>query len=255
MCFVKAMYYFFGEYLESGERVNLVCRRHILVMSGDFFKTFLVGFAFPVALFYFFPVMFWPMFLWMILGVLRVFYDIYDWYYRVWLITDRAIIDVRSPGLFDVSTTRIEYHMVEGVSYTVSGFFRTVFNYGDIILEKVGSGTSMTLEGASNPRRIERFILKYQEGYMEHHNYNSHETLKNLLTGMIYEHKKRGGGAEVKAGGESDQAMKDLSDAISVLEGQEHGGGQKSDQKGDERRGNGGLPRKIRIKRVIRRPS
>lgn len=203
---MKMTYYFFGEYLEKGEKVHAVIHRHIAVMTPIFFKIFIVGFIFPIGIMYFFPVLFWLMIAWMILGVLRIFYDLYDWYYYVWLITDRGVLDIRSPGLFEVSTARVEYHMIEGVSYTIAGFWRTVLGYGDVTIQKVGSGSVMTMEGANNPKRIERFVLKYQEEYMAHHNYNSHDALKSLLSNMLYEHMKKVGPADPLVAELSDSA-------------------------------------------------
>lgn len=190
---MKTAYYFFGEYLEKGEKIHAVVHRNLAVMTPIFLKIFIIGFLFPIALIFFFPNLFSMMLGWMVLAVMRFFYDLYDWYYYVWLITDRAVIDIRSPSLFEVSTTRIEYHMVEGVSYTISGFWRTVLAYGDVTLEKVGGNSTMMMQGGNNPKRIERQILKYQEEYMNHHNYNSHDALKSLLSGMLYEHMKKNG--------------------------------------------------------------
>lgn len=192
-CRMKLANYFFGEYLEKGEKVHAVVHRHIAVMTPILFKILIIGFIFPIGIMFFFPVLFWLMVAWMIMGVLRIFYDLYDWYYYVWLITDRGVLDIRSPGLFEVSTARVEYHMVEGVSYTIAGFWRTVLGFGDVTIQKVGSGSVMTMEGANNPKRIERLVLKYQEEYMEHHNYSSHDTLKSLLSNMLYEHIKKVG--------------------------------------------------------------
>ncbi len=190
---MKSAYFFFGEYLEKDEKVHAVIHRSLAVMTPTFLKILIIGFLFPVVLVFFFPNLFWAMIGWMVLAVMRVFYDLYDWYYYVWLITDRAVVDIRSPSLFEVSTTRIEYHMVEGVSYTISGFWRTVLAYGDVTLEKVGGNSTMKMYGAQNPKRIERLILKYQEHYMQNHNYNSHDALKSLLSGMLYEHMKKMG--------------------------------------------------------------
>ncbi|MBP7898751.1 MAG: PH domain-containing protein [Candidatus Gracilibacteria bacterium] len=199
---MKTAYYFFGEYLEKGEKIHSVVHRNLAIMFPVFLKIFIIGFCFPIILLFFFPTLFWATIAWMVMAVMRIFYDLYDWYYYVWLITDRAVIDIRSPSLFEVSTTRIEYHMVEGVSYTIAGFWRTVLGYGDVTLEKVGGNSTMKMDGGNNPKRIERQILKYQEEYMEHHNFNSHDSLKSLLSGMLYEHMKKTGHLPDKDGAE-----------------------------------------------------
>lgn len=190
---MKTAYYFFGEYLEAGEKIHAVVHRHIGTLAPQFIRFLIAGVFLPIVGIFLFPQLFWFGILWVIIGILYVIYHLYDWYYYVWMITDRAVVSVQSPGLFDVSTTRIEYHMVEGVSYTISGFWRTVLNFGDITLEKVGSGAALILSGGTNPKRVERLILKYQEEFMEHHNYSSHEALKSLLSSMLYEHVKKAG--------------------------------------------------------------
>lgn len=185
--------YFFNGYLEKDEKIMFVAHRHILIVKIETSKISLVGFIVPAVIWFLMPMLKIFMLMWMFIGLIKLLYELYGWYYDVWLITDRGVIDVKSSSLFDVSTTRVEYHMIEGVSYTISGFLKTIFNFGDLILEKIGSGTSVKLEDAADPKKVEGKILKYQEEYMGKKSYRDHKTLKHLLGDMIHSHVKEHG--------------------------------------------------------------
>lgn len=178
--------YFFGEYLEKGEKIHVVAHISTFTVWKDLFRVAALGFIIPGILFLFFPQILIFVLIWMAIGFFRLAYEFYGWYYDVLLITSTSVLSIKSETLFDVTTNRVEYHMIEGVSYTIKGFWQTIFNFGDIKVEKVGAaGTPIFLKNASNPARIERRILKYQNEYVEKRNFQDHKTLKELLAGML----------------------------------------------------------------------
>lgn len=190
---MKLARYFFDEYLEKKESLQYAVHQNIIVILGDIFRILILGFLLPGGLWLLFSELFIPAIIWMIFGFGKLLYTLYTWYYDVWLITDRGVIDIKSKSIFDIATTRIEYHMIEGISYTISGFWHTVLNYGDLMLEKVGSGTPVTLKNAMNPPGAEAMILKCQEKYMDGRVTRDHKTLRELLAGMVREHVKEHG--------------------------------------------------------------
>lgn len=189
---MKLAHYFFGEYLEKSEKIHAVAHISMFPIWKDLVRIAALGFVIPGVLFLFFPQILIPILIWMGIGVFRLIYELYGWYYDVLLITSTSVLSIKSETLFDVTTNRVEYHMIEGVSYTIKGFWQTIFNFGDIKVEKVGAaGTPLFLKNASNPARIERRILKYQEEYLTHRNFQDHRTLKELLSGMLRQHAKQ----------------------------------------------------------------
>lgn len=184
--------YFFGEYLEKGEKIHAIAHISIVPIWKDLFRVAALGFVIPGILFLFFPSILIPILIWMLIGFFRIIYELYGWYYDVLLITNSGVLSVKSETIFDVTTNRVEYHMIEGVSYIIKGFWPTIFNFGDIKVEKVGSaGTPIALKNVSNPAKIERLILKYQEQHMTHRNFQDHKTLKDLLAGMLRQQAKQ----------------------------------------------------------------
>lgn len=190
---MKLAEYFFSDYLEKKEKIQHIVHQDFIVIVPELIRTGIFGFGIPFAIWFFFPQLWIVSLIWAFFGLGRFLMNLYVWYYDVWLVTDRAVLDIKSSNIFDVSTTRIEYHMIEGISYTISGFWHTVLNYGDLMLEKVGSGTPVTLKNASNPAKAESTILKCQEYYMDAQVAQDHKTLRNLLSGMVREHVKQHG--------------------------------------------------------------
>lgn len=179
----------FASYLDDGETIQEVAHRHILVFKIAAAKASFFGIMLPLFLWYVFPQV-PPLFpvLWLIFGVGSLGYHFIDWYFDVWLLTNMGVIDIERNGLFDVNSTRIDYHMIEGISYQISGIIRTIFSYGDITIDKLGNKTSVILRDAASPKKLERTVLKFQDKYVRTRSVRDHHTLKDMLSEMIAYH-------------------------------------------------------------------
>ena len=120
----KKSFYFFKRYLDDGERILDVVHRHILVYKIEAAKTSFFGITIPVILYLFFPQAVIIFVIWIAIGLMGLLYHFVDWYFDVWLLTNFGVIDIERDGFFTVTSTRIDYHMMEGVSYTISGFWK-----------------------------------------------------------------------------------------------------------------------------------
>lgn len=181
-------FYFFRGYLDEGEHILEVAHRHVLVLKVDSAKASFFGLLIPGFLYWLFPqaIFFWV--IWAIIGFGGLFYHFIDWYFDAWILTDMGIVDVERNGLFDFTSTRVDYHMIEGISYNINGVVRTLFNYGDIVVDKLGTRTSVMLKDAANPKKLERQVMKYQEKYVNSKSIRDHHALKDMLSEMIAYH-------------------------------------------------------------------
>lgn len=184
--------YFFRRYLDDGERILYVAHKHVLVLKVSSAKAGFFGVLIPSFLYWLFPggVFFWA--IWVLVGLAAIFYHFIDWYFDAWILTNTGIIDVEREGFFDFTSTRVDYHMIEGISYTVKGVVQTIFNYGDITVDKLGAKTSVVLREAANPKKLERKVMGYQEKFVSEKSVLDHQTLKNMLSDMIAYHVKNG---------------------------------------------------------------
>lgn len=178
----------FSSFLDEGEKILHVAHRHIIIFKIDAAKPLFFGIVIPIVLYLFFPQV-WPLFLiWGIVGIFAIFYCFVDWYYDAWLLTNTGVIDVERNGLFDITATRIEYHMMEGMSYTIKGVLQTFLNFGDITIDKLGAQTFVVLKDAASPKKLERLVMKYQEKFVNERSVRDHHTLKGMLSDMIAYH-------------------------------------------------------------------
>lgn len=184
----KLSHRLFTRHLDEGERILDIAHRHVLVLKLKSAKVVFFGIAVPVFLYLLFPKLLIVFIFWVFIGVLGFIYHFIDWYFDVWLMTTHGVIDIDRNGFFDRSSTRIDYHMIEGISYTVKGVIPTIFNYGKITIDKIGSKTSVVLEDAANPRNVERIVSKYQERFVNDKSTRDHNTLKTMLSEMIAYH-------------------------------------------------------------------
>ena len=82
--------------------------------------------------------------------------------------------------------------MIEGIAYTISGFWRTLLNFGDITIDKIGAKTSVVLKDAANPKKLERKVMAFQEKYVSERSIKDHQNLKDMLANMIAYHMQNG---------------------------------------------------------------
>ncbi len=178
----------FAGHLDDGERILDIAHKHILVLKINSAKTLFFGILMPILGYYLFPQLPLVFVIWGAVGVFGLIYHFVDWFYDAWLLTNVGVIDIERNGFFDVTSTRIDYHMIEGISYNIKGIIPTLFNYGDITIDKLGAKTSVGLIDASNPRKLERLVMKYQEKYVFERSVRDHDALKNMLSEMIAYH-------------------------------------------------------------------
>jgi len=184
----RRKYLLFRGYLDDGERILHIAHRHLIIFKLEAVKPFFFGILVPLFLYFLFPQLIFVFALWAFIGFLGVLYVFLDWYYDAWLFTNVGVIDIERNGLLDITNTRIEYHMVEGIAYQIKGWLPTIFNYGDITIDKIGARTSVILKDASHPRRLERILNKFQEKYVYERSVRDHHALKDMLSDMIAYH-------------------------------------------------------------------
>ncbi|MBD3330938.1 hypothetical protein GF354_05425 [Candidatus Peregrinibacteria bacterium] len=185
---MKVKYYLFSSHLDDNEEILDVAHRHIFLLFKCSLKTFFFFVLLPILFYLFFPQAIFISLVWLGLGFLGMLYHFIDWYFDAWLITNTGVIDIERNGLFDRNSTRIEYHMIEGIAFNIKGFWQTVLNFGQITIDKIGASTTVILDDAASPKAIERKIIRYQEQFVNEKSLRDHHTLKSMLSEMIAYH-------------------------------------------------------------------
>lgn len=185
--------YIFQKHLEEGESILFVAHKHWTQFLPKFLNVTFFGFIFPW-IFYlaglkstFFVIL---AFIWIFLAFIRFVYDWINWYADVWLFTNMSLIIVEWHGIFSNTSQRLGYEDVEGLAFTIKGFWGTVMRFGDATLQ-VLSGSHVTMTNARRPKEIELELMRHQSSFLNQRDMLHGDKLKQLLSQMIAHHLRR----------------------------------------------------------------
>lgn len=180
---------FFGRLLDKGEKILRVAHVHPFIIYAQVARILFFGLLIPVGAYVLFPPLYAIWFTWMALGLVLLAYRFFQWYLDAWVITNTSVIDHEWGSPFDISTNRIEYGNIDGITNEIRGFWGTMLRFGNIQITHV-SGSPLILENVSNPRKVERFILEHQQKFMREQSFDDHAKLKDLLTKLLRDSRK-----------------------------------------------------------------
>ena len=108
-----------------------------------------------------------------------------DYYLDAWIITNHGIIDIEWFGWFHRNSARVLYSDLEGVSYEIKGIFATFMRYGTVSVEKISTGSAISLPFVSRPKRVEFLILNQMEKYMHSKNLKDTKHVQEILSAIV----------------------------------------------------------------------
>lgn len=82
-----------------------------------------------------------------------------DFYYDLHIVTDRRLIDIDQNSLFSREINELALEEVQDVTTRNSGILRTVFDFGDVVIETAGSSPKFEFNAVLHPREIASVIL------------------------------------------------------------------------------------------------
>jgi hypothetical protein len=80
----------------------------------------------------------------MLLTTFTLFF--HNYYLSLQIVTSERIIDIDQKGLFVREVNELPIDNIEDVTYKQNGFWGTVFNYGDVIVQTAGSAPAYSAE-------------------------------------------------------------------------------------------------------------
>jgi uncharacterized membrane protein YdbT with pleckstrin-like domain len=83
-----------------------------------------------------------------------------DYYYDLWIITDKRLMNIEQRGLFMRKTSELDYAKVQDVSVDIKGFLATVLNYGDVLVQTAGEQPNFLFRTIPNPLYVKKLIMQ-----------------------------------------------------------------------------------------------
>lgn len=178
--------FFFTQHLDDEEEIQMVVHKHWLLGIKSLWLPSLVFiavwsmlyFAHTKYMIYGIGVASLGIALWWIRNFM-------DYYLDAWIITNKGVIDLAWHGWFHRSSTRVLYSDIQGLEYEVKGILGTILGYGEVSLEKISTGNTMSMEYVKRPRRVEALVLQCMETYMHKKNLKDATTVQNILAEFV----------------------------------------------------------------------
>lgn len=107
---------------------------------------------------------------WLVLWTFLVFaYALYVyllWLLNVYLITDKRVVLVHYKNLFSKAVTESPFDHIGNISFKTTGFFSSLFNFGEVEIQITGLSRAIMLAQIKNPSEIKDLLwqLKAKAG-------------------------------------------------------------------------------------------
>ncbi len=88
-----------------------------------------------------------------------------DWGNDLYIVSNDRIVDIEKRPLFSSEQRReASLAMVQNVSLKIPGFWATMFDYGNVVVQTAGAG-EFTFDSVPNPRDVQREIFRRMEAF------------------------------------------------------------------------------------------
>lgn len=156
---------------EEKEKIILLLRKHWITNLSWFFLAIICFFA-PLALRVFPIIEFLPeryqlmsVIMWYLLLTAFIFEKFLTWFFNVYLVTDERLVDVDFYNLIYKQITEAKIDKIQDITFRVGGVVRSLFNYGDVLVQTAGAEPNLEFEAVPNPEKVVKVLqaLRTQE--------------------------------------------------------------------------------------------
>jgi hypothetical protein len=149
---------------DKKEQVILLLRQHPIVILPWLIFTLFLSFA-PLLLARFLSLSFLPatyrllvLVGWCFFVFAYFFEHFLRWYYNVLIVTDQRLIDVDFPSLLYREMTEANLDHVEEVSNRKGGYLRSLFDFGDVLVQTAGAIPEIEITDVPDPEKVTKII-------------------------------------------------------------------------------------------------
>lgn len=149
---------------DKEEKVVLLLRRHMITNLGWIITSMLMVFA-PIVLLMFDLLGFVPanilfvgLLFWYLITFAYVLEQFLSWFFNVYIITDERVFDVDFVHLVYREMTDANLDQIQDVTVRVGSVIRTVFDFGDILIQTAGEVPQIDFEAVPHPDRVAQVL-------------------------------------------------------------------------------------------------
>jgi hypothetical protein len=95
---------------------------------------------------------------WYLVTVAYAIEGFFSWYFNVFFITTRRVIDVDFFNLIDKRVSDAEIEKIQDVSYSTSGPIGTALNFGSVLIQTAAEITELSFERVPDPEKVAKIL-------------------------------------------------------------------------------------------------
>lgn len=173
----------------SGEQIVMIVRRHWFnifqnLISIFFMTVLLVGsYMYLPALFpalgknalnslFLFGETLFAMIIWILFYLAWI-----DYYFDVWIVTSRRIVNVEQKGLFSREVSELKLEKIQDITTEVLGVIPTFLNYGDVQIQTAAEEEKFLFRRVPEPYHIKDIIM----GLQKKHDHEAAEEFREII--------------------------------------------------------------------------
>ena len=157
--------------LQTGERVESVCRRHWFIFGvaiAELGIAIVAALALPTLIAWFVPALGSAYGPWIrgasaLLAELlwiALFFILTDYYLDAWIITNRRLVFIELHGLFNRTTASVNLEDVQDISVRTRGIVSMVLKFGDVRIQSAGTHGEFVFKEIPHPDRMKDVVMR-----------------------------------------------------------------------------------------------
>lgn len=86
-----------------------------------------------------------------------------DYYFDVWIITTRRIVNIEQKGLFIRTVSEVEFDKIQDITTEVKGIIPTFLNFGNVFVQTAAEKERFTFRQVPDPYTIKDLLMNLEE--------------------------------------------------------------------------------------------
>lgn len=157
------------EIKEDGEEIVLMLRQHIVINLKWIIVTLLLLIGLPIVIslgvLSSLPAGYAAVItlIWYLVTATYAIEGFLGWYFNVFFITTKRIIDVDFFNLIDKRVSDAEIEKIQDVSYTTKGVLGTALNYGDVMIQTAAETQEFDFNSVPSPDKVVKILNELRD--------------------------------------------------------------------------------------------
>jgi len=100
---------------------------------------------------------------WYLLTLSYIIQNFLSWYYQIQLVTDERIVDIDFYNLIYKEVSDCNIDKIQDVKYSMGGVIRTIFNFGDLMIQTASEVPNFKFEAIPDPNKVAKILQDLRE--------------------------------------------------------------------------------------------